>query len=126
MTNANKQHAPYREKEDIYLEILTAVKEYESKNKKEKEGGGGIYITKLLFLSRLTSAQLNNHIQTLLENGLLIRDTTKGREVAASLSTNRRSKNRNRRGDTFHMTEKGLRYLNTAGEMRRTISGIRI
>lgn len=121
MTNV-KQHAPYRDKEDIYLEILTAVKEYESKNKNKKERGG-IYITKLLYMTRLTSIQLNNHIQTLLDNGLLIRDTTKSRVIAAS-SYRRRST----RGDRFHITEKGLQYLRMCEEIHRSLpaAGIHI
>jgi predicted transcriptional regulator len=106
---------PYRSKEGIYRQILTAIKENEPDTR----------ITKLIFLSNLTGFQLNRHLQTLIEIGLVTRDTSKSKLAAAS---EHRPQRQHYRGDRFHITRKGLEYLRMVEEIHHALptAGIHI
>jgi predicted transcriptional regulator len=112
MTNI-KEHAPYRSKEDIYFEILTAVKDGEST--------GGINKTKLMYISRLVEVQI--YLQTLLDKELILRDSSKSKLTTGSTYSRQHS-----RGDRFHITEKGLQYLLMFDQIHRALptAGIHI
>lgn len=108
MTNNNvniKQHLSYRDKNPIYFDILIAVK-----------GSEPIRVckTKLLYVTRLTSDQLKPYLEILLDNELLIRDTTKSKVIAAPKSGYRKPSTK---GVTYHITEKGLQYLKIMEEI---------
>jgi predicted transcriptional regulator len=92
-----KQHAEYRSKDQLYFDILTAIKSYEP---------SGINKVKLQYVGRLSSDQLKMHSKGLLDAGLITLDTREGRPVI------RRDYSRPwRRGDVFHLTDKGQKYL---------------
>jgi len=90
-------HEPHRSKHKIVAEILTAIKEYESR--------GGIQFTKILYIARLSSDQLKRYLADLIDNGLIIRlksQTSKG-------------------GDHFFITDKGIEYLSMLDEMTKVM-----
>ena len=67
-----KQHEPYRSRDEIVYEILTAAKSNEPK---------GVLRIKLLYSSHLSTWQLKNYLNELLTNGLLTVDSSKGFQV---------------------------------------------
>jgi predicted transcriptional regulator len=116
MTN-KKEHAPYRSKEDINSEILKIVRDG------DQTSGRGIYKTKLLYNTRLNEPQIRPYLQTLLDNGLMLRDSSKSKLTAGSTYSRQHS-----RGDRFHITRKGLEYLRVVEEIHRALptAGIHI
>ena len=74
-------HECYRSKDQIVKQILSAIKEHESRGGRE---GDGIRITKLLYLSRLSNNQLKTYLNDLQKVGLITCDTIKSRIIAAS------------------------------------------
>lgn len=86
----------YRSQEEIITLILTIIKE-------EK----GVRTTKLMFLSAMSNKQLKKYLDNLLQNGLI---------VMMGAPTHR---GRGRQGQTFHITTKGLSYLQMVDEMKR-------
>lgn len=97
----------YRSKEEITAVILYAIKEAKFR--------GGIKTTRLMFLTSLSSKMLRKYLDELL-NGELISLASTGRNVAASPAVRRKE---SRRDDTFHITQRGLEYLQIYDEMRK-------
>jgi predicted transcriptional regulator len=109
-------HSEYRSRDEIYRDILATVKSYEPH---------GALKIKLLYGSRLSDVQLTMYVRSLLANGLLTIDSSKGRPVATSSKGLAKAK-MTRRGDRYKITEKGLKYLQMIEEMKRSMSGIHI
>lgn len=56
--------------------------------------------------SRLTEVQIRPYLQTFLDNGLMLRDSSKSKLTAGSTHSRQHF-----RGDIYHITRKGLEYL---------------
>lgn len=100
---ASKKKKLYRSQTEIITNILTAIK-------KEKDG---VRITRLMSLSGLSTTQLKKYLIMLDENGLIVKGATIKRG------------SRGLPGQTFHITTKGLSYLQMVDEMRQNM-GIKI
>ncbi|MGH9977328.1 MAG: hypothetical protein ACRD8Z_16080, partial [Nitrososphaeraceae archaeon] len=114
MTNIKPREA-HRSKEQICIDVLMAIRSYENK---KGIGIGGIGFTKILYIARCSSNQLKNHLANLIDCGLITRLNV-GRDVAASITTDPRKSRPGRRGDTWHITTKGINYLNMVDEINR-------
>jgi predicted transcriptional regulator len=112
-----KQHEVYRSRDQIIFQILQAIKEYEPR--------GGILRTRLTMLANITNIQLKGYLRQLLDNELITCDSSKGYPVAASVTDYRKAKG-SRRGDTYHITSKGLKYLLMIDEMQKGLPGLHI
>jgi predicted transcriptional regulator len=72
---------------------------------------------KLFYYSRLSTEQLKEYLIFLLDNGLIRVDRSTGHPVLPS-----RGRIMTRRGDLYHITDKGLKYLALYKEMQQGIS----
>lgn len=108
-----RQHAPYRSRDEIRTILLSAIKEYEPR--------GGIYRTRLMFMGNITNLQLHGYLQEMLSSGLIWCDSSKVRHVAASAR-----RGVTKKGDSFHITSKGIKYLLMMDDMKQKMGGIKI
>jgi predicted transcriptional regulator len=99
----------YRTRDEIITNILVAIQKHKD-----------IGVTRLMFASGLTHTQLKKYLKELSKSGLITRDTSRGRMVTPSL-TDHGNMRGGRRGDMYHISSKGLQYLQLAGEMKQRI-----
>ena len=108
----NKIHELYRTKEQIISDILNSLQKHEP---------NGLQKIHLIYYARLSSGQLKQYLPYLLDNNMIIVDWSNSTRVAPS-KTDPRKKKATVRGNLYHISNKGLEYLNRYQDMQHVVS----
>lgn len=106
MTQSKLYHAAYRDKSQIFFDILNTIKDY------DKHEQAALKL-KIIYAARLSSEQLQKYIDELLANQFISVDDSHSRVVLRKDYSST-----GRRGSQFHITQKGVKYVEVFNIMK--------